>query len=1103
MAFPQTPLDVLIELYISGAWTTITPDVYVRDGIHITRGRQDEGAQPDPGKCSLTLNNRSGKYSPRNPLSPLYGLIGRNTPIRVSALVGDSYLATVNGSTGISTPDTAVLDITGDIDIRLEARLDNWTSDGSVELTGKGAITGNQRSWLLMLRDRKLHFEWSTAGTATLQADSTMVLPIGGERTAVRVTLDVNNGAGGWTATFYTAPSITGTWTQLGDPVTGSGVTSIFNSTAPVRVGDGWTDVGFQSASGDVYAFELRNGIAGSVVANPNVRLQTPGAASFADGAGRTWTVDSGSVISNRKTRFLGEIPAWPARWDVSGKDVYVPVEAAGILRRLGQGAKALDSTLRRRVPTYSPIAYWPMEEGATATQCASPIAGVQPLTISGFDMAADDSLPGSRALPSVKGGATLSGVVPAPAAASTQWHTEFVYYLESPPPAARTVLQWLSTGTVKRWRLMLDATGAQIRGYNDDDTEIVTELVALPTAFGRWVRWKLWATQSGANIAYTIDWTIVGVSGGVISSTVAGTVGRISGVIDPGPYSGDINGLKLGHLAVFTSANTLAFNDGDIAFAGETAGARMVRLAAEEGLPFIQLGDATRQERVGPQRPDTMLTLLEDAADVDGGILHERRHQLGLAYRDRASLYNQIPLIALDYTAPGHIAPPLEPVDDDLSLRNDRTVTREGGSSGRAVLDSGPLSVQDPPDGVGLYDDSATLALYDDGQPARHAGWRLHLGTVDEARYPVVNLDLAAAPSLIEAVTEIESGARLTIANPPAWLPPGLIDLLAQGYTEVIGHPNGWDLSFNCTPASLWTVGVYGSDRRDSAGSQLAADVTSSATSLSVATTLGPLWTTAAADWPFDILVGGERMTVTASSPGISDAFGRTVSNGWGSTDTGQAWTVTGTAADYAVGSGYGSATQAAVSTSHLTLTPAPSADVDLYVDVAASALATGASLFAGPMVRAVDNNNHYMARIDFTTAAAVVLTLRKRAAGVETQLATFTSGLTHVAGTFYRVRLQAAGTTLRAKIWLATDTEPALWQLEATDTTLTAAASVGTRSFSNTGNTNVSPQLRFDTFQIVNPQRLTVTRSVNGIAKAQTAPAPVQLYQPAIRAL
>ncbi|MCW2919025.1 MAG: hypothetical protein JWN52_7093, partial [Actinomycetia bacterium] len=73
-----------IELLLGGQWVDITTYVYTRDKITITRGRADEARQTDPSTCHLTINNISGRFSPRNPVGPYYGLIGRNTPIRVS-----------------------------------------------------------------------------------------------------------------------------------------------------------------------------------------------------------------------------------------------------------------------------------------------------------------------------------------------------------------------------------------------------------------------------------------------------------------------------------------------------------------------------------------------------------------------------------------------------------------------------------------------------------------------------------------------------------------------------------------------------------------------------------------------------------------------------------------------------------------------------------------------------------------------------------------------------------------------------------------------------------------------------------------------------------
>lgn len=52
-------------------------------------------------------------------------------------------------------------------------------------------------------------------------------------------------------------------------------------------------------------------------------------------------------------------------------------------------------------------------------------------------------------------------------------------------------------------------------------------------------------------------------------------------------------------------------------------------------------------------------------------------------------------------------------------------------------------------------------------------------------------------------------------------------------------------------------------------------------------------------------------------------------------------------------------------------------------------------------------------------------------------------------------------------------------------------------------TGNTNTSPQIRFHDWQIPSPQRITVSRSTNGIAKGHAAGSRISLAQPAVVAL
>ncbi|MGW1295164.1 hypothetical protein [Streptomyces sp. NPDC002533] len=914
MTFPQTPLDVRVELGIGGVWTDVTGDTYTRSPITITRGAADESNSLEPSTCELEFNNRLGKYSPRNPMSPYYGLIGRNTPVRVSVPGPESYLQVDGSATSWArTPDTAALDITGDLDLRIEATCD-WNAVQGQALLGKWNSTTNQRSYLLRIAAGNVAFNWSVAGTAGIFVQRP--LPGLPRRAALRATMDVNNGAGGYTVTFYWATSMAGPWTQIGDPATATPTTSIYAGTAPLEIAP-QSVTGGPPMRGIVHRAEVRNGINGTLAADFDARTKPAGTTGWTDSAGRTWTLGAAAAVNDRAYRFTGEISSWPARWDVSGEDRYVPVEAAGTTRRLGQGKKALESTLKRRIPSApSLLAYWPMEESETADTLAySPVAGVEPLRLSGADWAGDDTLGGSAPLPTVKAGTTLSARVPTTTA--TGWQAEFVYHLPALPPVQTEVLRLGINGATMRTVVLyasvsatrleiLDADGALLGWFN------LTTTSSLAAFAGKWNRLAIYSGDYGGGATLiTATWRDVTTNVRYyLSASAAGTgQGRIASV--SATWDSNLEGMALGHLAVFTTPGTgvlgtppatLIYDGADDGFFGETALARIARLGAEEAATVDLVGHGedyyNPSVRLGPQRPAPLLELLEAVQDADGGILYERADRPGLVYRDRGSLYNQPVVLALDYMAPGQVPPPLEPVEDDQRLRNDITVTRDGGTSGRAVLTSGPLSVQPPPAGVGIYDEALTLSLHGDGQPQQIAGWRLHLGTWDEPRYPTVSVWLHAAPALIPAVLGMDIGDRLTIANPPPWLPPGLIDQHMLGYTEVLDQYE-WTLTLNCVPARPWQIGVVAErGRADTSGSQLAAGVTSDATVLPVTVTAGQLWVSSLAhpeDFPVDAAVGGEVVTVTDVVGARGDRFDRSVTGGWGTATSGQTWTCSG----------------------------------------------------------------------------------------------------------------------------------------------------------------------------------------------------------------
>lgn len=898
MAFPTDPTDLDVEMNLAGTWVNLRTGGLVLDrGITITRGRSDEAGQLAPAQLAMTLNNTDGRFSPRNPVSPYYGMLGRNTPVRASVKRGTNFLE-APGNTGdkVTAPDTAAVSITGDIDVRIDLTTDSW---GAHNLAGKFKRAGNQLSWIFQVAmDGTLRLSWTTSGatgTAAV-AISTRGIPMYPGRLALRATLDVDNGAGSNTTTFYTSDTISGTWVQLGDPIVGAlgtaGITSIFDSTAPIELGDvpDQTSVipvnGINGTAtpfvGRINAFELRNGINGTVVANPVFTAQTAGTTSFADTAStpNTWTLQGNTVLTNRRWRFYGELATIPPKWDVSGNDVYAAVEANGILRRLRQKASPLHSPIRRSIEANANlVAYWPCEDGSDSTSLASAIQGQSPMRINGTPSFASSTVFGaSESLPIVAK-SRWTGAVPAYTPTTTG---QVVFLAQVPAGAAAdgTVLARVTTGgSLARMDVVYLTTGGgsiSWAGYADDGTAIWTTAAAFSSGFNGALLWlSMEMTQVGADVNATLNFGSIGTvtgSGGLPQTVIGKTFGRIASVIvSP---NADVDQVTVGQVAaysVITDINTVS--NQMVGFVGETAGRRIQRLCAETGVAFRGIGNLDDTAAMGVQRTGEFSDILQECVDADLGMLLEPRDMLGIGYRARSSLYNQPARLALNYRG-DEISDSLDPTDDDQQILNDFTASRDGGSSYRVVQATGPLSVLPPPNGVGVYDDSKTLNVASDDDLPDQASWRVHVGTVDEARYPQIGVSFVSPgflgdAALNEAALTLEVGDRVTVANPPPWLPPDSISQLAQGMTETFENFQH-SLPLNCSPESPYHVLVLDDQVfgwLDTDGSSLHTGVNATAATLSVDVTAGPLWTTNPSDLPFDIVMGGEVLTVTAIS--------------------------------------------------------------------------------------------------------------------------------------------------------------------------------------------------------------------------------------------
>jgi hypothetical protein len=236
------------------------------------------------------------------------------------AVVGEAPLTATNvyggvkltgaAGTHIQTPDAAALDITGDIDIRVRVapRAPNVPHKREC-LLSKYATTGDQRSWAFYIdSDGSLRLDNSNDGTALVTRNSTVnpAFAASGEPLWVRVTLDVDDGASGNVATFYTSTDGT-TWTILGAAVTKTGTTSIFSGTANVRVGELDATSSSRPFNGRVYAAQILSGIAGTTVADIDFTDDTEFNSTtgvFTGGQSLLWTLAGVAVFMDRIMKY-------------------------------------------------------------------------------------------------------------------------------------------------------------------------------------------------------------------------------------------------------------------------------------------------------------------------------------------------------------------------------------------------------------------------------------------------------------------------------------------------------------------------------------------------------------------------------------------------------------------------------------------------------------------------------------------------------------------------------------------------------------------------------------------------------------------------------
>ena len=182
------------------------------------------------------------------------------------------------------------------------------------------------------------------------------------------------------------------------------------------------------------------------------------------------------------------------------------------------------------------------------------------------------------------------------------------------------------------------------------------------------------------------------------------------------------------------------------------------------------------------------------------------------------------------------------------------------------------------------------------------------------------------------------------------------------------------------------------------------------------------------------------ESVTVAAPTVFATDAFERTATGTWGAADLGGAWVHTGPATRWSVAGGTGLATLGA-GNGHYARLPIEQADTSTTLSVSTDQAASGGGFYFSVLGRYRPGAGDYRLLLRMTSTGAVTAGLNKSVGGAQSTVkAAVTTPIAYAAGDTLMTRFEVVGsapTTLRAKVWLKGEAEPAQWTITATDAT------------------------------------------------------------------
>lgn len=911
--------DIVMRLYLNGDWRDVSTRVRAKRGINYVRGRQDEDDTTPPQRCSFDLDNVDGTWSDTNPLSPYYGHLRRNTPVELSLrTVKDT--ATTNASNGWGSTDAGTGDNAG------AWQVEPWTVVGTTSNYAKSGgkathsinVAGSTRtSYLANFRGREVDVSF------TVQLSVTNVTG-GALEQGIAIGNVMLRGQGA-ASTYYLLRLVVQTdetltidwWTHAGASIAAgaeavTGITHVNTNVYRVRaMAEGralrakvWLD-----GTPEPYAWttdtvdETESASDTMRDAQGWVGIQS----AILTGCTNTNITVSYDDFEIRVPTWAGEISEWPQERDITGDEQTVSLVAQGVKRRLAQGNSLARSaiysfTSNAGISGKLPHVYWPLEGGEQTGSDTLDVMGTTSRltfnrpngtnTVGRIKWGGDTTRPGSLRSPAITGGGALNGILEPPTDA-TAWAVQWQWKLN------------FREGTTGTFQTVALPGGGQITvvpnhlaGSNSvvvgltmpgfSSSNVMSHTFDTDAEVEDWHTFAISAEQSGSDVAFFLY-----VDGEVSDNhTQAGmtlyglTYAAFASLPDT------TSDFAIGHVTIYsgdlTSWNWAGIEQAALGYPGETGVSRSWNLAVEYGVEFDWIADndnlffALDGKTMGGRRVAALSSLFDDCERIDGGLLYEQRSIVGLQFRTLESMTSRSPWVTLNVGTDKHLSPPLKATSDDRHIVNSATAQRVDGGEFTVTRTDGALAaVPAVEGGVGEYPKTLPFNCELEHDLPDLASWAVANGTVDQKRFPGVVVELHRpavqdTAGLVSKLRDLDVGELISLAGLESsyiYDDPDTLVLGVSGYLDKLRHT----LTLNTVPAEVYRTLVIGStaadssefSRVDSDTTVIDEDLDTSETGVTIEIEAGSaFWvdsTNYAAHFPFDVIVGGEVMTVTA----------------------------------------------------------------------------------------------------------------------------------------------------------------------------------------------------------------------------------------------